>query len=81
MLVVDIVRTGNTREILGFLETSSVDELYTVQELNEKFGVPESTIKSSQALRPYRTNFLGKNYFGAKAAVQNFESRIAEGPL
>jgi hypothetical protein len=79
MLVRDIIRGGTTKEVLSFLEKSPVDELYTIQELNEKFGVPESTIKSSQTLRPYRTNFLGKNYFGSKSAIEGFEKKLAEG--
>jgi hypothetical protein len=79
MKTTDILKGGTTKEVLSFLEKSPVDELYTIQELNEKFGVPESTIKSSQTLRPYRTNFLGKNYFGSRESVAQFEKKISEG--
>jgi len=75
----DIIKGNNVKDILKFLETTPVDELYTIQELNEKFGVPESTIKSSQTLRPHRTKFLGKNYFGSQDAITGFEKKIAEG--
>jgi hypothetical protein len=79
MLVTDVLKGANIKDILAFLNSGPDDQLFTVQELHEQFGVPESTIKSSQTLRPYRTNFLGKNYFGSVSTVAEFEKKIEEG--
>lgn len=78
MKIEEIIKGGSINGIIKFLETAPEDELYTTQELNEKFGVPESTIKSSNTLRAFRTNFQGKNFFGSKGSITLFEQRMEE---
>jgi hypothetical protein len=78
MKVSDVIKGGSIKSIISFLETSPDDEVYTVQELFERFGVAESTIKSSSTLRAFRTNFQGKNYFGSSSAITAFEDQQNE---
>ena len=56
-----------------FLMDAPEDELFTLRELWLKFGIPESTIKNSKELGPYKTKHGGKNYCGSPAAIASFE--------
>ena len=77
MKITDILTSSHsTLDIQQFLEKSDPDELFTVQELADKFGIPESTIKSSRLLAPNRIKYDGRNYFGNILAVSEFNNKV-----
>lgn len=80
MKITDVVNAQQftIEDIKTVLSISPDDELYTVQELSEKFNIGESTIKASRALLPYRTKFNGRNYFGSAEAIQRLTLQVTK---
>lgn len=77
MKITEIISSKwTTQDIKDFLEKAPADELFTVQELADKSGIPESTIKSSRILAVNRVKFDGRNYFGNTYAVIEFNKKV-----
>lgn len=71
MKISEVIKSS-TADVVKFLDTAPRDELYTVQELSEKFGVCETTIKSSKLLKDYRIKYGDRKYYGSQIAISEF---------
>ena len=75
MKITDVVK-NSTKTVKDFLASAPEDEVYTVQELAEKFNLAESTLKASRILEEYRTKVDDRNFFGSLWAIAILEKRL-----
>ena len=75
MKITEVIKT-NVTDVTKFLETAPKDELYTLTELSEKFGIARSTLRQSASLLKNRIIYLGKNFYGSKNALREFLKQI-----
>ena len=74
MKLPEVVKQPTALDVVKFLkDTAPVDELYTLKELSDKFGISESTLKNGPYLKPYKISHGGENYYGSTAAIADFE--------
>ena len=77
MKITEVLTSKHTTlDIQKFLDEAPVDELFTVQELVEKFGISESAIKSSRYLSGNKIKYDGRNYFGNMFAIIEFRKKV-----
>jgi hypothetical protein len=71
MKICDVLKQ-TVEDVTKFLDTAPRDELYTLLELSEKFGIAESTLRHSSTLKSYKTVFRARNYYGSPQALTAF---------
>jgi hypothetical protein len=55
-------------DVACFLETAPSDEIYSANELSDKFDIPVSTIKHSSLIRGFRIRYGERTYYGSEIA-------------
>jgi len=76
MKIEDILKGNNVKTVVDFLQNAPVDELYSTNELTEKFGVPPSTIRHSRVLSTYSLWYNENRFYGSPSALFEFNNKI-----